>query len=616
MNCGHEFQNFDPPVRTVSLEQVSPPLVKINNRHLGCMRKYGISFIPMSHVWHGSIALANLSTKNSLEASEHIFTVLTEILPTVTAKFSRVFRRVELWHDYLSIPQWNRPVQQALLLMLPHIYQTAPLCLIHFDDVTLHRVISIVDSCAGKSVGDEVNSNNYDRTVTSTPMSLGTEYGKKVVASRENYDLLTEFFQAHWFQRMWVSLEYAHCRQACLYTQDHKILWNGKSNYYDSFSLIFDGFQQLTRMCVEELGLPEFENTFQKSPLPLLGPLADMRKSIQTLESNDLAFGEALTFLAGSKCTCYRDRYLAMSSFLRCGDYTSTVRDMPKEAADACLWLARKCLENGDYSPLLMLRRGETLHSHAQWLVGHQAMKWDMWDLGSIQSYACEVAPIVNKHIELRLGHVGVVEKLWVLDFKRGQHLANFDFVVKTILSHFGLVDVRGFLRTIDRIYAVPTFLCSRTLSTRSPLADEPRLSKVLRKLLVQHLQPQTVGNNRLDISMKIVKLLLLQKRLKGTAAAFTGLSYASNPLHQVQGYNDCLAAVRCHGCTKSFLYRISILESVDVPVDLYRIRALEFSSSLRNGVGLLVSKSLVVGRMIYGTPACACRITKSVEIL
>lgn len=49
---------------------------------------------------------------------------------------------------------------------------------------------------------------------------------------------------------------------------------------------------------------------------------------------------------------------------------------------------------------------------------------------------------------------------------------------------------------------------------------------------------------------------------------------------------------------------------------NLYRIHGLEYTSSLRDGVGLLVSKNNVVERMIYGIPACDYRIMQCVEIL
>lgn len=613
--CDQSFQELDPPIRTVSLEQMSPLVIQVHNRHLGCIYKYGTPFIPISHVWHESIAAANFSQKNNLEASECLFKVLSEILPTVTAKFSDLFGRVEVWHDYLSIPQWQRPVQQALLLMLPHIYRTAPLSLIHLDDVTFEMITTAADYCSDKrlwAVGERSRS-DYPKYTNS--VCFGAKDNYRTAANQKRYGALTRFFRAQWFQRMWVSLEYAYCRQACVYTEDHVILWDGRDYNYDSFSRLFNGFQQRMRTCVEELGMHDFSKVFRELPMPLLGPLADMRKNVCKVKGPMLSFGEALTFVAGRNCTCYRDRFLAMSSFLKIGDYAGTLQNIPHDAAEACLWLARKCLENGDYSPLLMLRRNETLHPQARWLVGHQEMSWDMWDLGLTRPYPHEIISIKDELIQLQLGHVGTVEKLWVLDFKTKNHIATFDFVVETILSHYGGINIPGFLNTLDRIYAVPTFLRSDSSLSRPLHLFTDLHPESFQSLLALHLQHQLGSEDRLKISGMIAQLLQLYKQLKGTAADLTRLSYASNPLHQVDGYSDCLAAVRCPSCAKSFLYRVSILKHVDGPVYLYRIPELECASSLWDGVGLLISEKEIVGRMIYGIPACSCKVLESVEI-
>ena len=242
-------------------------------------------------------------------------------------------------------------------------------------------------------------------------------------------------------------------------------------------------------------------------------------------------------------------------------------------------------------------------------------MSWDMWDLGLTRPYPHEIISIKDELIQLQLGHVGTVEKLWVLDFKTNNHIATFDFVVETILSHYGGINIPGFLDTLDRIYAVPTFLRS-SISQSHPLNLFADLyPESFQSLLALHLQHQLGSEDRLKISGMIAQLLQLYKQLKGTAADLTRLSYASNPLHQVDGYSDCLAAVRCPSCAKSFLYRVSILKHVDGPVYLYRIPELECASSLWDGVGLLISGKEIVGRMIYGIPACSCKVLESVEI-
>ncbi|KAF2660115.1 hypothetical protein K491DRAFT_688719 [Lophiostoma macrostomum CBS 122681] len=624
MVCGQAFQQLDPPIRSVALERLDPLVVQVSNRHLNCVQASGVGIIPVSHVWHEAIAEANLSGKNTAEASRCLYKVLSEMLPTVNATFVNLFGRVELWHDYLSIPQWQRPIQQALLVMLPHIYKSAPLCLIHLDDISSQHIVAATKSCANANFwGAARRRRRYKWEDIWSVDQDTTQVDTRVTSDYQRYEALTRFFRARWFQRMWVSLEYAQCRQACVYTKDHTIIWNGDGNDCDSFSWLFDGFQQRMRQCVEDLGMDEFSKLFMNMPLPLLGPLADMRKNTRTTAGPSLSFGEALTFIAGRNCTCYRDRFLAMSSFLKCGDYASSIRDIPPDAADACLWVARKCLAIGDYSALLMLRKSQDLHPSARWLVGHKSMAWDMWDLGPLKPRpTTRKIHLVDNVIRLELDNVGAVEKLWEPHFKNEDHITVFDYVLQVILSHYPVIHSRSLqciLNTLDRVYAVPTFL--RPSYAQFGLSNQYLLisghgSEALKGLFEAHLQHPLISDVRLAVSGAIARQLGFQTQLKGTGSSWTRLSYASNPLHQEIGYHDCLARARCPSCTETFLYRVSILKGVKGVVYLYRIPQLEYTSSLRNGVGILVSENEIVGRMIYGTPACGCReLSQSVEI-
>lgn len=455
--CGKDFELVDPPIRTVAIEQSDPLIVRVSNWHMKCVERSGLGLISVSHVWHDAIAAANLSEEDTPEASRCLHRVLSEILPTVQATFRDHFGQVELWHDYLSIPQWQRPMQQALLVMLPHIYKIARLCLIHLDDISTKQIVAAATICAKNILwrsaiyqfwsmpGDETIS-RHDCMTRSQRSNLTSHQSafdwsawwkdepKKSQSSTPDeyrrYKALVGFFSAKWFQRMWVSLEYPQCQQACVYTKDNVIIWDGESSNCDSFSLLFDGFQQRMRQCIEDIGFNEFRNFFFDMPLPLLGPLADMRRNARSMDGVALCYGEALSFVAGRKCSCYRDRFLAMSSFLRCDDHVSVIQNMPQDATEACLWIAQKCLANGDYSPLLMLRRGQKHHS-ARWLVGFENMSWKMWDLGPVRT-RCQDRKIDldDKFVHLELVHVGVVEQLWEPKFGDRDHIAVFDYVL------------------------------------------------------------------------------------------------------------------------------------------------------------------------------------------
>lgn len=117
------------------------------------------------------------------------------------------------------------------------------------------------------------------------------------------------------------------------------------------------------------------------------------------------------------------------------------------------------------------------------------------------------------------------------------------------------------------------------------------------------------------EIVEDIAHVLGYDISFKGPTRYLGILLYAGNPLHQAEAYSDCILTVRCPGCETIFLYRASVLKGVAENAQLYRVPGLGYKSSSQNGVGFLVSNNEIVGRMIHGTPACDCKILKTVCI-
>jgi hypothetical protein len=649
--CQKSFNHIDPPIRTVSLDSQRPFTIQIYNRHLSCIKRHPVQYIPISHVWQSPIAISNLTTKSTPEASQCLFDVLTRIFFHATIKFKQCFPNVEFWHDYLSIPQWQRPVQQALLLILPEIYKMAPVVLIHLEDIASSQLTTSIEGFApaDKNYKEEKRRQEYYKKHQMFCLGMEEPGEDDEAELRRLYEEVATFFHAKWFERMWVSIEYAFCRQACVYTADDIIIWHRRrENFFDSFTWLFENFQRKLAECVEELGLAEFSHIFDKVPVPLLGPLLDMRKNVQK-QQGELSFGEALAFVAGRASTCYRDRYLAMSGFLSLGDYSQSLQSLPMEANKACLSLARMCLTKGDFSPLLMLRRSEVSDPEARWLVGHQAMSWEMWDLGSLEHNPEETfvsfQPSPSNMVTMRDLHlVGEVIEYRVMKFPelgKGFYtpISTFNVVIKLVLSHYNndTSKANSIQKTLQRIYGLPEYLrprpcynkdysyhfhrhefstdfCGRPMRSRCCTCFEhsrsaPSLEELLRILLNRD------ASQTAEIAEDIAHILGYDIWFKGPTSILNTLLYAGNPLHQAEAYNDCILTVKCPGCQRFFLYRASVLKGVVESAQLYRIPGLGYKSSSQNGVGFLVSNNEVVGRMIYGTPACDCKTLETVCI-
>ena len=139
---------------------------------------------------------------------------------------------------------------------------------------------------------------------------------------------------------MWVTLEYSHCKEACLCTADNEIVLGSR----DPFSVLFNEFIRDMAASVEVIGLRGAQGVFQSQAPSLLLPLQDMRRNVQSGSHGNLSYGYALFSVAERACTTYSDRFTAMAGFLQIADHGAKVLNMPQDPADACLWLALRCL--------------------------------------------------------------------------------------------------------------------------------------------------------------------------------------------------------------------------------------------------------------------------------
>jgi len=67
-----------------------------------------------------------------------------------------------------------------------------------------------------------------------------------------------------------------------------------------------------------------------------------------------------------------------MCGFLRLGTHAQVSSEIPEDSIGAYIWVALKCLEAGDYSPLMLLLFAlsyqESKVPGFSWLVGHEKM--------------------------------------------------------------------------------------------------------------------------------------------------------------------------------------------------------------------------------------------------
>jgi hypothetical protein len=598
MACGEPFDNQNgPPLRTVSLEQVgvfggplkrtvTPLAIRIYNRHLCCIKRFAVNFLAVSHVWHPSVAKAHGERLELQEAAACLYRVIGQMLPVAAAKFSHLYKPVELWHDYLSIPQWNYNIQQRLLLSLPEIFEIAPMCIVHLDDVST--------SCFKMKAND-----------------LSTS------AQARRFQELATFFRAQWFQRMWVSLEYAKCNRACIYTIEGDIILGDGKFMQDSFSSYLEGFQQEIRAIISSVDGYVFRNLFRQLPMPIIGLFAEMRRNLKTPQPI-LSFGEALEFIAARKCRDYGDRFIAMCGFLRLGSHAEQPSGFSKNPTNACLWVARRCLEHGDYSPLLVIGdRCEPEVPGAHWLIGHQNMSFGMWKLGSLTSQPERQIILQDDRVSLDLDFIGSLETLYRLPHADNNTV--FNQIASFILSDSLYQSAALFVSALGRIYAVPPSLQSAGMPVG--LVDyvrlQPNFVRHLEMLLNEYVLARSANHSDrcLGISVSLIGLLRLSQPFHGSLHSYSRLSQFQFQSPIFACYEDVIAFIRCGGCNRQFPYRFTLLRRKLRDAKLYRIPGLAYKLSSLNGIGLVISENQIVGRMVFGSPACSCKTREVIEV-
>ena len=132
--CAKPFEN-EPPIRTfrkIQEPEETTLHLRVFNRHFLCLKEGKHALVPVSHVWHDSIRDANKDVKPTRAAT---WTVLSTLEALFDGAEDAYLPEVEFWHDYVSVPQWEREIKEALLLWLPAIYHLADEILVHMADM-------------------------------------------------------------------------------------------------------------------------------------------------------------------------------------------------------------------------------------------------------------------------------------------------------------------------------------------------------------------------------------------------------------------------------------------------------------------------------------------------
>jgi len=571
--CGRAIDPDDAPFRTVSLTAPSTaqePQWRVHNRHFDCV--HDTAYTAFSHVWHPSIAKAHIERKRLTVATRAVRATISAALRAVSATWGH---KTEIWHDYVSVPQWCRPVQQQLLLRLPDIYAGAQRTIVHLDDVK-NRSIDLL-------------------------------FSKE---SKDRLHGIRDVLAAQWFERMWVCLEWARSNRVHPLTEEGVIRVDTDDLFWGMIEQVWAeelqvlGFEQLTFRYPRHLetgkaalrnppGQEAGSQAFNiRTPYSVSG-------SLEVRGKTDICFGQAVSVIAERYCREWRDRYVAMLSFTGVG---LDGNELPPDSIDACLALALKCLARGDHSPLLLSpgrgaektldrRVRGSMSPYPSWLRGYAYMDYLTFPFGSQMSPADEtptVLPASNgkpPQVILNLEPGGVIESSVHYDFNH-EDMLSFGLLVRQALSLTRPPTSQEELCTTvitnlsTRCYGVPP-----AAATAAFLEDD-QAAATFHTLLDYFAStpppplfpPMSWSLKHLDIAWFSTKMETEHAKATelarlmglGTTALQRATTFEQSPLHHAQYRGAALhkwsgrragsevVIARCEGCGQRSLYRFA----------------------------------------------------------
>ncbi|KAK0613553.1 hypothetical protein B0T14DRAFT_526476 [Immersiella caudata] len=590
--CAQPFHpNGAAPIRTIGLEReatlppsliditqqpISPWNLRIFNRHFSCIKAKRISYVPISHAWHESVAAAQDGRTESTDVSRLVFQTPVRTLLALVSKYPDA----EIWHDYLSVPQWRTEVQGRLLLAIPEIYNYATTTLIHLDDVQ------------GAHLSNHSKNSNYEKFIVDF---------SAVIRSR-------------WFDRMWVALEYIQSNDIIILTKDYTI---SEANARDLCHRLDTAHSKWVKQRSNSDVTQDIWK--QGTTLKRMNSWIDMEGWKNEHEMHK-TLGWAIGILGHRQCRQSRDYLLALGKMV---DFQPEQDPLVlvENRFQYFFSLATHALRRGDYTPLLFISPpGEQTDERAPWLRGYSTVSWKLWDLGRCHRKATHEQILRDGKVQPQLETVGIVEWFEHYDFE-GAAESVIDYLASRILRAQGR-DPKALCRAIDRIFPQDGRK-GVNMEWRDPVSDDgtdsaqsydlPKLQGYLEEYgeLLDAQGGQEVAARRLGTARKMYTALKLGRR--GKYAKETRLEMAAGEagwfLREYGTAMEGISQISCKICGQRSVFRLNVWEEPTPNVaQVYRIPGLLYDDSVPEGVGILVEGKRIVGKMMYGTPACKCR--------
>ncbi|OCK78959.1 hypothetical protein K432DRAFT_300828 [Lepidopterella palustris CBS 459.81] len=572
--CNKEFDlAVAPPVRLLSLHKdfhktdpltrVLPPLIVTNN-HLECLKSKEVKYFPVSHAWHQSIAEAYALRLSNPSAAKASYEVPVRTLLAIIQRFGP---DMHLWHDYISIPQWQDKFRGTTIL--PQIFD-----------------IFKESGCAVIHLGLDLPAEIMKPTFN--PEALNQQVSS-----------LQRLFNAHWFSRMWPVIEFDRAGDAYIMSGKYEIMPNK--------------FSTFVKQVMEANGA-----SFAQSSAGSLKWIEDLPLFVKERQKNK-CLGYVFDMISDQGCRSFRDKFIGASELLEVTGYPALLPPVPQ---DACLWLSERRLESNDFSPLLLRPSDEPKYKTARWLKGHTVMTAGMWGLG-VQTQPARVVPSVKDHaVYLELELVGNITDTFSWEAQAGDDYAGFSEVLKHLVSMTG-GSAAELVKNLERIYPSRFFWTESSRGHQFPdlqygVPSGGTIDVTLRNLLERFTKTVSKGDTtELKSLRKTISafLELSTPPLLPNSGSFANVDRLQLYSRLCDSSECTLISVSCPSCDKTSAFRATVWQKPRPQAQLYLIPGLGYQYSIPGGMGMIVDNEEVVGRVRFGSPACNCKRSATVKL-
>ena len=110
------------------------------HQHMDCLFQ-STQYVAVSHCWHRDVADAQYNKKKSTMQISDVARIIRDVPARVCqGVFQGLGKSVEIWHDYISVPQWRDEAKWAIIQAIPQIFERAMLTTAYLSDLDVASI--------------------------------------------------------------------------------------------------------------------------------------------------------------------------------------------------------------------------------------------------------------------------------------------------------------------------------------------------------------------------------------------------------------------------------------------------------------------------------------------